>query len=445
MFGRNSEAGVSAEYGERLTALAHDLIDVPDHDPSVIQQVEDHKRILAMQSANYDPTIIGHKEKWESLKKPVPHVPETRVRHGHRLERGLKVGVRVLLVSGLVGLVKVPSHESELTPDASMATYEETPESSTSVIPSLLPGEPRKPQKTTTTKKPKSPKKTTTSSSIRPTEVPTPKPVKQRLRALDRPEVANNPELKKSLENIDNMNLTREGYIKTLSSINTDFYAYAQSKPDFNPSGAASRGIPQNPTIFITKHYTAHFYNSDGAPATTASGTPNVKLLIDSMADRDPGVCCGINQFTDRNGLIYWLAPYNAKLRHNVGFDGQTTGNEKEAYKQSDLKVVQLESSAYLDVGLAVARDKWIDPSNPDQVWKELPNKFRGHERTRRDYNINARQVNAKHGRQVIKEQPGKPDYDDAEMDAYLQRLGEFIIANPDLAAITPASFYNLP
>lgn len=33
-----------------------------------------------------------------------------------------------------------------------------------------------------------------------------------------------------------------------------------------------------------------------------------------------------VNQYIDRNGTIYWLAPSAAKLRHNPGYDGATTG-----------------------------------------------------------------------------------------------------------------------
>lgn len=232
-------------------------------------------------------------------------------------------------------------------------------------------------------------------------------------------------DLRHSLENIQTMRLTCEGLINTLSNINTQYYALAQQNPKFNPTEMEHRGIPQGPTEFYTKHITAEYYNANGPITRKPLGGPNIPLFIDAI-DRNDKLCCGVNQFIDRNGTIYWLAPGSAKLRHNPGYDGQTAGHEMEGYTQPDLTVAQLEASAYLDLGNLIREGLYGRP---------LAEVIRGHAHSRAEYNNS----------NSPKKWPAKQDWEEVPTAAYRQKLQEFINSNPDLHLFIPDSFLALP
>jgi len=227
-------------------------------------------------------------------------------------------------------------------------------------------------------------------------------------------------------ESIEAMQLTREGYVEVLSHIRMDYYEYAQSKEKFNPQIMEQRGIPQHPTQFYTKHVAANYYNADGTVTVEPVGEPSTQKFIDVIAGRAGGVCCGVNRYTNRNGEVFWLAPRQAKLRHNYGYDGITTGDEIEAYLQTDVTTKQLEASAYVDIGNLI-----VD----ELISKPLNETIEGHAKTRTEYK-------AEHPDSTI---PAKIDWTEDFTDQYRTKLYDFLAANPDLKALTPASFLALP
>lgn len=227
-------------------------------------------------------------------------------------------------------------------------------------------------------------------------------------------------------KNIQNMRLTCEGLKQALSNIDMNYYDLAQNNPKFNPMVMAARGISQGPTEFHTLHVTAGYYNSDGTETKTPVGEPSVPRFIDVIDRSDDPRCCGVNQYIDRNGTIYWLAPSAAKLRHNPGYDGVTTGKEMEGFTLPDLSVKQLEASAYVDLGNRI-KDGLAHLS--------LQQLIRGHAETRAAY----KRANPN------SHWPAKQDWYEGPTAAYRQKLQEFINANPDLHLFIPPSFLTLP
>ena len=270
------------------------------------------------------------------------------------------------------------------------------------------------------------PQTTQTSSSPSPVVAPTIVQAVEQIQATANKK-ALSPETQRAVENIEKMQLTREGYVKALESINTDFYNYAQSKPKFTTAEMQRQGIPQNATVFITEHVSASYYNADGTVTDTPVGeASNPQLFIDKIIARNDPRCCAVNQFIDRNAIIYWLAPRGAKLRHNYGYDGQTTGKEMEGHLNQDLTKEELEASAYLDIGNLFVEGLHTKP---------LEETIRGHAKTRQQYN-DAHPENR---------QPVKIDWQEEVTAAYRHKLAEFMQANPDFTQITPQSFLDLP
>ena len=243
----------------------------------------------------------------------------------------------------------------------------------------------------------------------------------------NQPEATLAPEQQRAIATIETMQLSREAYVNALSSINTEFYDYAQSKPKFTSAEMERQGISQGKTVFTTKHVSAAYYNADGSVTDQPVGdTSNPQLFIDKIISMNDPRCCAVNQFVDRNAVIYWLAPRSAKLRHNLGYDGQTTGKEIEGYLNQDLTKEQLEASAYLDIG-----NLYVEGLHT----KTLEETIRGHAKTRQQYN-DAHPENR---------QPVKIDWQEEPTAAYRRKLAEFLQANPDLAELTPRSFLALP
>lgn len=237
-----------------------------------------------------------------------------------------------------------------------------------------------------------------------------------------------NVEVKRSFENIERMQLTREGLAQALTNINTSFYDYAQSKGKFNSGEMEKQGIPQGRTEFYTEHVTAGYYNSDGSVTLQPAGESNPQLFIDKITERDDARCCGVNQYIDRNAVVYWTAPRQAKLRHNSGYDGQTTGKEVEGYLFKDLTQKQLEASAYVDLG-NLLKDELFDK---DPTFIQT---VRGHAKSRQQYN-----ESHPNERKDI-----KIDWEEGETEAYRQKLRDFVAANPDWKQLIPQVFLDLP
>lgn len=311
-----------------------------------------------------------------------------------------------------------------------------SPETSPDAItPDLERGNQRPLEKPTTTKK----------SKKAPTivqEAPPPKPsARQPLRAWSRPEVANNPGLHQTLERIDNVNLDKEKVARILGSINTQYYDQAQQNPKFNPAEMKKRGIAQNKTQFITKHYSVGYY---GSPDRMDVPTYLDSITTSMGRDGDP-VCCASNQVIDRN-TIYWLAPFQAKLVHNRGYDSATTGAETVARDQPDVTTSQYELNMALDVGVMV-REGWLNETNVASFSSITTCRqyIRGHAESRAAYNNQAHSANANPSQVNMKVWPAKADFNELVMDAYLQRTTEFIQDNPDFITALPQSFMHLP
>lgn len=267
------------------------------------------------------------------------------------------------------------------------------------------------------------PVQTTTTSSPPASE---PKPTVQAQTAVPKEELS--VQALKTFENINNMKLTREGLVQALTNVRTDFYEYAQSKPKFNPEEMEKQGIPQGPTEFYTEHVSAGYYNEDGTVTPQPLGNASIKTFIDKISERDDPRCCGVNQYINRDAVIYWLAPRAAKLRHNSGYDGQTTGKEVEGYLYKDLTPQQLEASAYVDIGNLFIENLYDkDPTLKTQI--------RGHAKSRQDYNDS--NPNDKKDIKIDGEEP--------ETEAYRQQIRTFIAENPDWKTLIPIVFLDLP
>jgi len=217
-----------------------------------------------------------------------------------------------------------------------------------------------------------------------------------------------------TMEALNGMELTAEGYEKFFETIDMSWFDYAQSYSNFNPSRVP---IAQNPTEWVTAHFTASYSNSDG-PSPEPVGEMDVKRLIDFMANRG-NPCCGVNFFIDRDGRAIQVAPYQAKLRHNPPYDDKTVGFEMEAAFQHQLTSAQLDTASYITIA-SLQLDGLLDPAT-------LQQRFHGHGEDRDNFRDN-------HPDSKWDE---RNDCDAPIMDAWRQKMLEFIQKNPDIAQLT--------
>lgn len=359
---------------------------------------------------------------WSAIAEPMVEV-------ARRMEERPPVRFLATAIAGIlaVGIAGVQGREAAASPDVIAIEVAANPLVADIVEAQPTPGEQKFPEPSpAATEVPAPPTPTEPSPppvATEPAPPPPTQPQEQPLRASSNLRAERSA---KSYEAIEAMQLTREGYVQVLSAIRTDFYDYAQSKEKFNPQIMEQRGIPQHATQFFTKHATAGYYNSDNTVTNQPVGDPSVQKFIDVIAGRGGGVCCAVNRYTDRNGEVYWLAPRQAKLRHNYGYDGVTTGDEIEAYLETDITTKQLEASAYVDIGNLIVEGL---------ISQSLNDTIEGHAHTRTDYK-------AEHPESTI---PAKIDWTEDYTAGYRVKIQEFIDANPDLKDLIPASFLALP
>ena len=216
--------------------------------------------------------------------------------------------------------------------------------------------------------------------------------------------------------NIGNMKLSIEGYKQFLQSVDYSVFDYAQQFVEFNPRLIR---IPQAPTQFITIHYTA-FYRNQGIPdpQLIPLGKMDPLNFVLGMAKRydeqNDHKCCGINAVVDRDGIVHQFAPVTAKLRHNKGRDGITTGLEFEAAKQQDINTSQYEHGAYMLIAM------WkSDPSLRNKPFSAI---LKGHGETRAEDRIAHPELDV------------KTDYMAPASEWYRRNIQLFLNTHPEVA-----------
>ncbi len=219
--------------------------------------------------------------------------------------------------------------------------------------------------------------------------------------------------------NIGNMKLSIEGYKQFLQSVDYSFFDTAQQLTEFNPRLVP---IAQQPTQFITMHFTAFFRNENG-PGPLPIGKMDSLNFVLGMAkrydDQNDHKCCGINAVVDRDGVIHQFAPITAKLRHNKGRDGITTGLEFEAAQQSQITTRQYEQGAYMLIAM------WqTDPSLRGKPFSSIAE---GHGETRAE-------DRAKHPELHL---DVRTDFMNPASEWYRRNIQPFINQNPEVT-VTP-------
>lgn len=229
------------------------------------------------------------------------------------------------------------------------------------------------------------------------------------------PELDIDPQVEAAM---DSMKLTVEGYQEFLQTINYSYFDYAQQFIEFNPHEVP---IAQNPTQFITLHFTAFYRNADG-PSTSPKGDMVVQPFVQGLAGRGDEdsppdhKCCGINATNDRNGNVYALAPAAAKLRHNKGFDSVTTGIEFEAATQAGITTKQYETGAFYLIA------EWQSDANLRT--KQFKTIVKGHGETRDELQLTHPELDDRN------------DFNYGASEKYRQNIQAFIDENPQILKI---------
>lgn len=230
-----------------------------------------------------------------------------------------------------------------------------------------------------------------------------------------------------TLASLDGMQLTLEGYQAFFTGIDYTWYDYTQSLIDFspllvsNPQYAGKDAIPQNATEWITAHFTAGYtnFNEIGAAPVPTGLEMDLKRLIDFSEFQRGHPCCGFNFVIDRNGRVFQLAPFNAKLRHNPPYDGRTTGFEIEAAVQEQITAKQYEQTSYLVMAM-LANEGRLDPDGLAQY-------FHGHGEDR----TKLRAADPHTTWDV------RSDFNEPVMNIWREYLANFIRSNSNIATIS--------
>jgi flagellum-specific peptidoglycan hydrolase FlgJ len=166
-----------------------------------------------------------------------------------------------------------------------------------------------------------------------------------------------------TLERIQNINLTLEGYENFIRSIDRSFMDFANTKPAFTESN----GLDQSKQFeFVTLHYTTLYLNKNG-DQKDKNGEVDVERLIKSMDNQAGDGCCGVQAFIDRNGAIYQLTPLDVRTMHNPPFSTVSTGVEIEAIDQQDITTEQYESAAYFSI-MVLGYENKLDQNLSDTI-----------------------------------------------------------------------------
>jgi hypothetical protein len=248
-----------------------------------------------------------------------------------------------------------------------------------------------------------------------PPPAPPPPAPERKLQSIPKSEVV--PLDLETAQHIEAINLTPEGYQQFFQNLDMTWFGYTQGHNKFNPARVP---IPQHRTQFVTAHFTAEYTNALGLDKSQPIGDMDVKRLVDWEASRGGPVCCAMNFIIDRNGHVFQLAPFNAKLRHNPPFDGITTGYEVEATWQNTVTPKQFEAATYLTLAMLV-NEHLLGT-------KSIGDLFAGHGEVRD-------KLRAEHPE--MRKWGIRNDFDEPVMQAWRTKVEAFIQANPNLAELT--------
>ncbi len=162
-------------------------------------------------------------------------------------------------------------------------------------------------------------------------------------------------EAKGSIERINSIELTLEGYEEFVRNIDRSYMEFASSKSAFN----GSTGSPEfKPFEFLTLHFTTLYVNEDGRNNQQPIGNFSPERLIRSMDNQSGDSCCGVQWTIGRDATTYQLTDKDTRTKHNPPYDSVSSGVEIEAVEQDDITKAQYEAAAYLSLYVLVLEDK---------------------------------------------------------------------------------------
>ena len=162
-----------------------------------------------------------------------------------------------------------------------------------------------------------------------------------------------NESTSESIENkINSIELSKNGYEKFISNIDTTYMEEAAEKSTYNPS---KNGISQEKSELFILHFTTVYYNGIGQNLPT--DRPMGNISVPHFLQSTENVGAGIQWLIDRNGKTYQLTSIDTKTAHIPPHSSTATGVEIESKTQEDISVKQYESAAYLAAYNIVEQD----------------------------------------------------------------------------------------